>query len=59
MDFKDPVYVVYGVYATCNGDEIEHASVKAFGEYERAMDYGISLIDKFRVDDYIVKDCVV
>lgn len=50
-----PVYVVYGFYETTQGDEIEHKSLGAFEDYEKAMNFGIDLIKKFKVSDYEIR----
>ena len=50
----DLVFVVYGVYTGVHTDEMEHDSLAVFSEYDAAVDYGVSLIRKYKVDDYLV-----
>ena len=48
------VFVVYGFYSGVHTDEMEHDSLAVFSEYGAAVDYGVSLIRKYKVDDYLV-----
>ena len=50
----DLVFVVYGFYSGVHTDEMEHDSLAVFSEYGAAVDYGVSLIRKYKVDDYLV-----
>ena len=50
----DLVFVVYGFYSGVHTDEMEHDSLAVFSEYVAAVDYGVSLIRKYKVDDYLV-----
>ena len=50
----DLVFVVYGIYSGVHTDEMEHNSLAVFSEYGAAVDYGVSLIKTFKVDDYLV-----
>ena len=50
----DLVFVVYGFYAGVHTDEMEHNSIAVFSDYSAAVDYGVGLIKKFKVDDYLV-----
>ena len=50
----DLVFVVYGFYSGVHTDEMEHDSLAVFSEYDAAVDYGVSLIRKYKVDDYLV-----
>lgn len=59
LEMTDPIYVVYGFYESLRGDEIEHDSIAAFLSHDDAMDYGIDLIRRFRVSDYVISKCRV
>lgn len=50
----DLVFVVYGIYSGIHTDEMEHNSLAVFSDYNAAVDYGVSLIKTFKVDDYLV-----
>ena len=50
----DLVFVVYGIYTGVHTDEMEHNSLAVFSDYSSAVDYGVSLIKTFKVDDYLV-----
>ncbi len=50
----DLVFVVYGIYSGIHTDEMEHNSLAVFSDYGAAVDYGVSLIKTFKVDDYLV-----